>query len=252
MRKRIMEIDKEKDRNILAVEKKWFPFYKALATLELDNPEIRKDKKTIAYLNQLGYEGTSTSLERYWERVKFTANNSHGNVLEIGCSTGNITKHISRNENVDSVLAVDISPNYIDFQKQLHLNKVNARVLNLTTETLIIDYKIDCVVMAEIIEHITTIDEISILEHIQNNLSNKAKFIISTPIGFMPSPTHIRGFSPIACVIHILLFYGNILKKSDNGTQQFYVVQYRNRNFIWKLYKYLNGVKEYIKKLFSR
>ena len=30
MRKRIMEIDKEKDRNILAAEKKWFPFYKAL------------------------------------------------------------------------------------------------------------------------------------------------------------------------------------------------------------------------------
>lgn len=215
----------------------WLQVYKELATLELDNPEIRKDKKIITYLNRLGWN--VSSLESYWERVEFVANNAYGNVLEIGCTTGNVTRYISKNENVKSVLAIDILPEFIDFLKGLNLNKVNACVLNLIPEKLPIDYKIDCVIITELIEHITTNDEIKILENIQNNLTNKTRFIITTPIGYMVDPAHIRGFSRIACKIHILFLYGNILKISDNGIQQFYVAQYHNRSYFWKLGKLL-------------
>ena len=222
----------------------WLPAYKALATLELDNPEIRKDKKTITYLNRLGLN--ISSLEEYWERVEFIANNAYGNVLEIGCSTGNITKYISKNENVKSVLAIDILPEFIDFLKRLNLNKVNACVLNLITEKLPIDYKIDCVIITELIEHITTNDEIQILENIHANLTNKTRFIITTPIGYMVDPDHIRGFSRIACKIHILFLYGNIQKIADNGIQQFYVAQNHNRPFFWKLEKLLEVFEKLI------
>ena len=184
------------------------------------------------------------------KRVEFIANNAHGNVLEIGCSTGNITRYISLKKNVNSVQAIDKLPDFIDFLKGLSLNKVQAYRLNLITENLIIDYKIDCVILAELIEHITTIDEIRILENIQENLIDKAKFIITTPIGWMADPDHIRGFSQTACKIHILLFYGKILKTSNNEIQQFYVVKYRNRTFFWKLMK-ITPLRKVFEKMLS-
>lgn len=235
-----MDTDKGNNKNIPVTMDDWFPVYKALATLELDKPEIRKS--AIPYLNELGLQ--CDSLEKYWKRVRFIANNVHGNVLEIGCATGNITRYISKNENVTSVLSVDILPVYVNFLGQLKLNKVNACVLNLIEKTLSVGYKFDCVILSELIEHITTSAEISILENMLPNLNDKAEFIITTPIGFMNDPTHIRGFSKIACILHILLFYGDILKTQNNSIQQFYVVRNRNRNFPKKLYKLVKRVKK--------
>lgn len=53
-----------------------------------------------------------------------------------------------------------------------------------------------------------------------NVVISGTKFIVSTPIGFMPDPNHLRGFSECDLIKHIKKHYGIIDSIYYNNVQQ--------------------------------
>ncbi len=46
------------------------------------------------------------------------------------------------------------------------------------------------------------------------------RFVVSTPINFMPDPTHLRGFTKTEFIEHLERYYGTVEEVKYNGIQQ--------------------------------
>ena len=69
----------------------------------------------------------------------------------------------------------------------------------------------DTVLLNEIIEHISLSKETTFLNNIKKNLRmGKSSFVVSTPIGFMPDPAHLRGFKKGDFIKHLEKYYGKV------------------------------------------
>ncbi|MEK7376678.1 MAG: class I SAM-dependent methyltransferase [Candidatus Margulisiibacteriota bacterium] len=209
-----------------------FPAFRALTETDLQNDTVRADGAALKKLNQAGLMWKSSKdMDTEWERIKFISENAAGDVLEIGCATGLVTKYLSANHKVRSIHCVDTAPICIKYLKSLGLCKVNANIFDLTTEKLNGGEMFGCVVMAELIEHLSAADEMSIIKNIYKNINDgETVFIITTPVGYMPDPSHVRGFSKEMCAKHIFLHYGDIInKRIIADTYQCYAVRFKKR-----------------------
>lgn len=213
-----IKIDKANHKNEIYGKK--LPVYRALTEYNLSDINVRHSTELLNKLKECGMD--NPNLDAYWDRVSFIATNCYGNVLEIGCGCGNVTRYISQNTRVSSVTAIDQLPEYIDHLQNYNYDNVKA----LCADILYFDtsVKYDCIVLAELIEHLSQLEENKIISILNKIIKSNSKFIITTPIGFMPDPDHVRGFTPEEFVSHLTHNYGIIEKLGDNGIQQFAVV----------------------------
>lgn len=199
-----------------------FPLFKLLAETDISDDEFRRSAEFAARLRAAGI--WDPNLNNYWERVRFIADSAWGSVLEIGAGCGNVTRYIAANAAVSRVVAVDMLPEYLATLDSLQLPKVETH-LSLAGEGIAIG-NYDTVVLAELIEHLQLEEELAMLASIKPSLKIGANFIVTTPIGFMPDPDHVRGFSLREFTDHLQTHYGAILHLADNGVQQFAIVAY--------------------------
>lgn len=199
-----------------------FPIFKLLAETDISEDDFRRSPEFAARLSAAGM--WDTNLDNYWKRVQFIASSAWGSVLEIGAGCGNITRYIAANSAVSRVVAVDMMPEYLQILESLQLPKVETHLSFADKGIPIGNY--DTLVLAELIEHMTLEEELTMLQSIKASLDIGANFIVTTPIGFMPDPDHVRGFSRTEFTDHLQLHYGSILRLGDNGVQQFAIVAY--------------------------
>jgi len=227
------------DVNLSSVEiyDKWFDLYKLLSTMPLDDSNFRELPLTIQTLREAGWGVDFEILENYWRRVEWVANSCNGRVLEVGAGMGNITKYIARNPTVDSVVAVDLLPRYIDVLKTFELKKVHAYCIDINKNQKELSLKIpfDCVVLSEVIEHISSKEEIALNKTINKLVAFPVTWVLTTPINYMSDPDHVRGFRTWHFKLRSKLLYGKITSYSHNTIQQFVKCRYEKRGFI--LYK---------------
>jgi 2-polyprenyl-3-methyl-5-hydroxy-6-metoxy-1,4-benzoquinol methylase len=210
----------------------WFELYHVLSTLPLDRPEVRRSPEVIRRLRTAGYEGSPQTLEQYWHRVDWTARQCRGRVLEIGAGMGNITRWIVANPAVSGVLALETLPRYVRALEDLRLPRTTALQIDVRTGLAAIrDHApFDTVVLAEFVEHITARQEVALLREIRPYLSPEARWVVTTPIGFMPDPDHRRGFSRPLFRVRSALLYGPVDTRGDNRIQQFCLCPEQHRS----------------------
>ncbi|MDD2273743.1 MAG: glycosyltransferase [Desulfuromonadaceae bacterium] len=213
-----IKISKANHKNEIYGKK--LPIYRALTEYNLSDINVRHSAELLSKLKEYGMD--NPKLDAYWDRVSFIATNCYGNVLEIGCGCGNVTRYISQNTRVSSVTAIDQLPEYIEILR--NYNYVNVKALCADVLNFETYEKFDCIVIAELIEHLSQVEENKIISILNKILKINSKIIITTPIGFMPDPDHVRGFTPEEFVSHLTHNYGIIEKLGDNGIQQFAVV----------------------------
>jgi glycosyltransferase involved in cell wall biosynthesis/Flp pilus assembly protein TadD/2-polyprenyl-3-methyl-5-hydroxy-6-metoxy-1,4-benzoquinol methylase len=197
------------------------PVYRVLTEADLHDPAVRMSEELASRLRNAGM--VQTDLTNYWKRVSFISEHVHGRVLEIGAACGNITRYIAANPDVTYVYAVDQQPEYIAQLNQYGFPKVKAVCADLRTYSF--NDRFDCVVMGELIEHLTLEEEQAMVTRLRSITRPGASFIITTPIGFMPDPDHVRGFSQEEFGLHVQRLYGSVVTRGDNGIQQFAVAR---------------------------
>ncbi|MDR0307493.1 MAG: class I SAM-dependent methyltransferase [Chitinispirillales bacterium] len=89
-------------------------------------------------------------------------------------------------------------------------NNQKIKIVHSVSEGLSFDnsYCFDTILLSEVIEHITLFEELKILDSIRANCSPNCRFVVSTPLGYMPEGTHIRGFSRSDFIYNLNTFYG--------------------------------------------
>ena len=175
------------------------------------------DKRKWKIYNELmsySWEETKSNAKPYFQRLNFVVERVEGNVLEIGCGIGNMTKWISKSEKVKNVIAIDAFRDAIEALKKYNMPKVvpiQMRLENIHFKNI---KKFDTVVICEVIEHIYPDEENKMLNTLRFYVDSKTIFIISTPIGWMDDFFHIRGFSKKRFKRHLRKYYGKPLEIS--------------------------------------
>ncbi|MDH3251713.1 MAG: glycosyltransferase, partial [Ignavibacteria bacterium] len=200
------------------------PVYRILAEADLGDPAVPMSADLAARLKGAGL--AHTDLTDYWKRLSFIRDHVSGRVLEIGAACGNMTRYIAANPAVTYVCAVDQQPEYIAQLRQYGFPKVEAICADLRTYPF--NDQFDCVVMGELIEHLSLAEEQALVSRLRAIMRPGASFIITTPIGFMPDPDHVRGFSREEFNLHVPQLYGPIIARGENGVQQFAVARSRH------------------------
>lgn len=185
-------------------------------------------------LISLNREETIQKYPAYFKRISPVLDFANGIVLELGCASGNITKFMNEEDSIDKIYAVDLYQMPIEMLKEQNLSKVVpicSNVVNINFGNIKnFEGYFDTIVLLELIEHISLEDELLTLEKINeyikplviedNIIKSGTKFVISTPIGFMPDPHHCRSFSECELITHIKKHYGIIDSISYNNVQQ--------------------------------
>ncbi|MHA1131890.1 MAG: class I SAM-dependent methyltransferase [Candidatus Helarchaeota archaeon] len=148
----------------------------------------------------------------YFKRLNFAITYAKGKVLEIGCGIGNLTRWFSQSDKVESIIAIDAFSEAIKRLEQYKLMKVTPFRMNLQDLTFSKMQKFDTIVICEVLEHIYLDEELEMLRRLKKYINSNTVFIISTPIGWMVDPFHVRGFSKKKFRVHLKKYYGPILK----------------------------------------
>ena len=206
-----------------AVYEYWFDLYLALSTLPIDRTEVRHSDEVIQRLRAAGWDTSARLFDQYWHRVGWTARQSRGRVLEIGAGMGTITRWIASNPEVSAVVALEVQPRYVRILDGFAFPKTTAMQADALrdTERIAPHGPFDTVVLAEFIEHLAPGQELALLRALRRHLAPGARWVVTTPIGFMPDPDHKRGFSPRLFRLRSELLYGAIEETGHNGIQQF-------------------------------
>lgn len=179
-------------------------------------------------------ENIEKEFPEFLRRAYPTANFSSGTVLELGCGNGDVTRFICKNPNVKKIYAMDLYDLPLELLEGHHFPKtvpVKGDVSTFDFATLPgFDGILDTVTLCEIIEHISLKNELKMLENLRNHIrpfgmkrykiTGGTRFVISTPIGFMPDPNHCRGFTKHEFIAHIEKYYGIIEEIHYNHCQQ--------------------------------
>ncbi len=201
----------------------WFPVYYELTTLPINSEAVRHSPDVIARLRALGWDTSPQTFDAYWHRVNWISSQCQGRVLEIGCGMGNVTRWIAANPAVESIVALDVQGTYIATLKSFPWPKVTALCIDVSLEgQKLASYgPFETVVLAELIEHISLKQELTIVDAVRPYILGGARWVISTPIGFMSDPDHKRGFGPFLFRYHTRLLYGPIVSEGDNKIQHY-------------------------------
>lgn len=185
-------------------------------------PENEHNRSVYRRLALMTMDELELLYPEYYDRLTATVPHAHGNVLEVGCGNGNITRWLAKKDNVKGILAMDISQFALDELKSYHYEnseKIKCVCSPIADFTPDPGEKFDTVMLSEVIEHISLEVELEFLEKIRANLNKNiiikninygSSYVVSTPIGFMADPTHCRGFSREEFALHMEKYYGPI------------------------------------------
>jgi 2-polyprenyl-3-methyl-5-hydroxy-6-metoxy-1,4-benzoquinol methylase len=209
----------------------WYDLYYLLSSLPLDDGKYRQSSATLKRLQDAKWGVDFVILENYWKRVDWVSKNSTGVVLEIGCGMGNITRWIAKKPFVKKVIAIDVLPKYISVLKSFEWEKVIPYCLDLrvSSDRLLEYAPFDTVVLCELIEHLSTKEEIELLRTFRPLISSGARVILTTPINYMEDPDHVRGFRSFHFKWRSSMLYGSVKVSADNSMQQFVLCEFQNR-----------------------
>jgi len=148
----------------------------------------------------------------YFNRLSYSVEHSRGKVLEIGAGIGNMTKWLVASDSVEMVYAVDGFSEAIEELKKLQLPRVSMHLFKVEDVSFPSDLKFDTFVMCEVLEHIYQDEEMSMLKNLKQNLSGETKYILSTPVGWMDEPFHVRSFDKEQFIRHVEKYYGPLIQ----------------------------------------
>ena len=198
---------KERNEKIII----WKIFGKKIERNSWNNKES-SSYETYRKLILWSWEETKLNAPEYFERLNFTVSKSRGKILEIGCGIGTMTKWLSKSDKVKEIIAIDTSSEAIEELERYNLTKVTA--LQMKAENIYFDdtKKFDTVLICEVIEHLYPDEERKMLNTLMPYINSETIYIISTPIGFMDDPHHVRGFSKKQFINHLKKYYGDPLE----------------------------------------
>lgn len=116
----------------------------------------------------------------------FILSRVHGDVLDVGCGHGYLTKQIAARPDVASVIGVDKIDDFLCADP-----KIKYFTKNLTDLTENFPGTFDVVVASEFIEHISEGDAEKVCKKVARALRSEGAFIGSTPY----NPTKLKTFS---------------------------------------------------------
>jgi ubiquinone/menaquinone biosynthesis C-methylase UbiE len=148
--------------------------------------------------------------------------NSVGTILEVGCASGSITIHVSRNSPKSQVVGMDIDKVAVRQARRAtrHLNLLNTHyIVASATHFPIRSSAVDCILCQEVIEHIPS--PAQVLAESGRVLNATGKILLTTPITKVAplSPdwfeTRLRGSLSIdEFAMHLYRFNPNSLTRS--------------------------------------
>src|SRR5438552_11723138 len=103
-----------------------------------------------------------------------------------------VTRWIAANPEVSAVVALEVQPRYVRILDRFAFPKTTAIQADALrdTERIAPHGPFDTVVLAEIIEHLTPGQELALLAALRRHLAPDARWVVTTPIGFMRDPDH--------------------------------------------------------------
>lgn len=156
------------------------------------------------------WQKTREQEPQYFARLEGAVGQTRGRVLEIGAGIGNMTQWIARRDEVEHVLALDAFKEVVDEIAARRLPKVEARHTPADAPPLKPEEQFDTLVMCELIEHLYADEERAMLEALRPHAAEGARFVVSTPIGWLEDPYHVRGFSRARFRRHLERHYGEV------------------------------------------
>ena len=147
-------------------------------------------------------------LPEYSKRLEASVGQARGRVLELGCGIGNMTRWIANRGEVSAVTAVDGFQGAIEKLQSYGIQKVTPLCMDIGDLEFEAGTKFDTVVICELIEHLYPDEEQAMIASITPWLVEGAGWVVSTPIGWLEDPHHVRAFSKAAFNRHLRRLYG--------------------------------------------
>ena len=146
-------------------------------------------------LMQWSWEETRIYAAAYFNRLEFSVHKACGEVLEIGCGIGTMTRWLSSSENVKHVWAVDAYSEAIEALEKANLPKVTP--LRMAVQDLNLGWKdrFDTVMICEVLEHLYPDEERRMIDALRPYVDARTHFVVSVPIGWLSDRYHVRSFS---------------------------------------------------------
>lgn len=178
------------------------------------NPESMEIYRNMMRMDREALRG---EWPEFFHRLEFAVSRSRGTVLEIGCGIGNMTRWLAESPEVERVLAVDGFPSAIEMLREYDLPKTEPLLQKVEAIRLEPGLRVDTVLCCELIEHLYADEEKAMLRAIRPHVSGETRYVVSTPIGFLPDPHHVRGFDKKPFRRHLERHYGPV-EEIDYGS----------------------------------
>ena len=181
------------------------------------SPRNEKSLKIYNEITTMCWDDLKANYPVYFERLSHTIPFASGVVFEGGCGCGNITRWLLTKKDVFLIYACDLFSDPLEKMKKFDFydpNRIKLLNCDIDSVSFADDVMFDTIILSEIIEHIPLEKELSFLKNIRlghiKGGKEGTKFIISTPLGFMTDPHHLRGFNKIEFIEHLEKYYGSI------------------------------------------
>ncbi|MBN1868239.1 methyltransferase domain-containing protein [Candidatus Sumerlaeota bacterium] len=185
-------------------------------------------RETYRRYMRLSWDETRLDSPQYFERLQFCVQRARGRVLEIGCGIGNMTRWLAASRRVESILAVDAFEAAVEELKTYGLPKTTARTMNLEDLRFDPAERFDTVMLCEVLEHIYPSEEKKMLRALRPHVDGATLYVVSTPIGWLEDPHHVRAFSKEKFLRHLRRKYGDPDETDyDSGYSQCAVGRFR-------------------------
>lgn len=187
-----------------------FKFWKSRIDRNQWSEEKQDSLQTYHNMMRWSWEETRENAPDYFARLEYSISNAKGRVLEIGAGIGTMTRWLAESHQVKSILATDAFEAPVQELREAGLPKTTAACMKVEEMDLPAQAQYDTVMICEVLEHIYLDEEKKMLKTLRHHLAPDAIYVISTPIGFMPDPHHVRGFSKKQFYRHLRKHYGPV------------------------------------------